>query len=120
MSAEEAHFERELRTLRERAAAELGRLEDERRRLRGLIAFIDDYGRPGNTRRSKRTRPHRPQTRHQAEPLLEIIRQRPGVRASMLAMVTGREVDDVNAELAAYKQAGKVHRQGLGWRIASD
>lgn len=117
--SEEAKFARDLRSLRVRAIVDLERAEEERRRLQRLIAFIDDFiedPHPSPPRaRSKRRRPPPP-----AEPLLDVIQQRPGVRASMLALVSGREVDDVLAELHEHELAEKVERQGLGWRIAED
>jgi hypothetical protein len=110
-----ARFRRSLRALRTRAVSELELVEDERSRLSRLIALIDEHedGKPAPRRAPKRRR-KRPR---RAPSLLEVIEQRPGVRASMLAMVANREVDDVHAELNGLEREGRVERHGLGWRL---
>jgi hypothetical protein len=117
LTEERVDFERDLRRLRGRAENELDRVEEERTRLRRLIAFIDGYGGQGEEVPAKRKPTRRPRGRRPTD-LLEVVRERPGVRASMLAMVSGREVEDVVAELSEHERAGRVERNGLGWRTA--
>lgn len=111
----DAEFERELRKLRERAVEDLDRVADERRRLRGLIAFIDGYGSgigesPGPARARRRQMPR-------GDSLLEAVRQRPGVRASMLASLLERSFEQVNDELERLNEEGKAVREGMGWKL---
>ena len=107
-----SQFERELRRLRDRAEAELDHLADERVRLERLIALIDERTASPRMKRKRRQRTNPRQT-----PLLELIRQRPGIRTSMLAMVTKRSSEDVAAELADAEARGTVARRGLGWCV---
>lgn len=104
-------FERELLKLRDQAEVELGRLIDERVQLEHLIELIDEYSPPSSRRKRKRL----PRSRPRQVPLLELVRQRPGIRTSMLALVTARTTEDVAAELAAEEARGVVARLGLGW-----
>lgn len=81
--------------------------------MKRLIAFIDEYtgAKPPKTRK-------RPRKQRAGKPsLLEVIGERPGVRTTMLAMVTGREVDEVAERLARHKEGGEIERDGLGWRL---
>jgi hypothetical protein len=100
-----------LRALRSRARTELEQLKDRQRRLEYLIEFIDEYG------TGKRKRARRKRQRERPPLLLEVIGDRPGVRKSMLAMVTNRSLEEVGAELERLEQTGRIRREGLGWSI---
>lgn len=103
-------FARDLASLRRSVAAELRRLGEERARLERLTALIDEYA-----PRRRTTQKARSGSRAKPPSLLELIRQSPGIRASMLAMLTGRTSEEIAAELAAEEKRGVVARSGLGW-----
>jgi hypothetical protein len=102
-----------LRGLRRKALAELERLDRERGQVEQLIEFIDEYAPSG---RGSAPKSRRPRQRRRPASLLEVVRERPGVRTSMLAMVADRPAEEVAAELAGYERSGAVRREGLGWR----
>ncbi len=108
-SAGKARFERELRKLRREAEVELTRLDEERRRLRRLISFADDYT-GGRGRKLGAGASQAPIS------LLRAVREHPGVRASMLARLVKRPFEQVEAELADLARRERVERTGLGWR----
>jgi uncharacterized protein YdcH (DUF465 family) len=108
-----ARLERELKRLRGVADAEIDRLTHERNRLDRLIERIDQP--PPTSTRARRKRARRPDLRR--TPLIDLIHQRPGIRASMLAMVTARSSDEVAAELSEHEASGTIERLGLGWRV---
>lgn len=110
-----SQFERDLRDLRGAAETELRRLDVEREQVGRLIAFADEYLAGGHARSPKPAK--RAARRKKPISVLETIRDRPGVRASMLASVTGQPFDRVADDLAALEQKGEVRREGLGWRL---
>lgn len=97
MLASEDDLRMALRRLRPVAAAELERLETQRRRLTVLLAFIDEYSQARSA-------------------VIEIVRERPGIRASMVAIALGRSPQQVAEELAGHEREGRVRRQDRGWR----
>lgn len=109
--------ERELRSLRERAEAELTRLDRERRQLESLIALSREYAGGGRAPRGRGAKRRRPSRRRKTS-LLELIVERPGIRASMLAMVTRRTSEEVAFELAGLEERGQIRREGLGWAVS--
>lgn len=113
---DEAETKRALRALRDRADRDLRRLDEERRRIKRLIVFIDEYATDAPAQAPK---PQRSRRRHPTS-LLDAIRERPGIRTSMLAMIADRPSEEVAEELAAHERDGEIQRQGLGWRLAAD
>jgi hypothetical protein len=102
------------RTLRSRAQAELEQLQQQQQTLERLIEFVDEYT-------STKSRPApKPRRRRRRRPtsLIEVIRERPGIRTSMLAMVVDRPSEEIAGELVGHEQEGTICRDGLGWRIA--
>src|SRR4051812_39925285 len=94
--------------LRRSLQARLDDLNAERQVIKRTLAVLDD--------RPRRTRPRGTAGdtgSHQT--LLDHIRAAPGTRASMLAMVTGREPETIERELRELEQRGQVRRTGLGW-----
>jgi hypothetical protein len=104
-------FEAELRAIRERAQLDLRRLDDERRSLRRLITVADRHLGTHARRKKQPPRASKP------EPL-GLIREHPGIRASMVARLTGRDADEVAVEIQRLESTGQVRRTGLGWTAA--
>jgi hypothetical protein len=104
-------FQAALRRLSRDARDELRRLEEDKGRLVRLLTFIDDY--LGDVKRPPKRRP-RPR-KHGQVSLIDEIKARPGIRTSMLAMVTSREPEELAEELTAYAEKGRIRREGLGW-----
>jgi len=112
---DEIQAKQALRALRSRAHHELQRLDGERQRVQTLIEFIDEYASdaPAPTPKPRRPRRQRPLS------LLDTIRERPGIRTSMLAMIADRPSGQIAEELAGHERSGKIQRQGLGWIVAN-
>jgi hypothetical protein len=89
-----------LTRLAPRTRAELERLDAERLRLLSLLALIDEFG-----------------GEEKAPPsALALVRERPGIRASMIALSLGCSPQRVVSELVEQECRGLVRRDGLGWR----
>jgi len=104
----EAQFNADLRSLRDRAQAEIKLLDDERHALKRLVAFADQYlgKEPGGSLKRQR----------QTVPVpLTIIKEHPGIRSSMVAQLLQREVTGVASEIKELESKGQVRRDGLGW-----
>ena len=104
---------RELLELRDRAKAELTDLDQTRRQLKRLISFAEDYARSGSFIASRK------ETRRPRDPFTFALREHPGIRGSMLAMVLRQPQNSVLAELERREASGSVRRDGLGWRLTS-
>lgn len=107
-----AETERALRDVRKQASAELDMLEDERHQLERLIAVINEYlGTDAHHVNRAEMRTHR-RTKLTA---IDTVREQPGVRTSMLAMVLDRPWESVADELKELERQGRVRREGRRW-----
>jgi hypothetical protein len=95
--------------LRSRLANRLAELESEAQLLQNAIAALDRE--PGAaTGDSLLTSPPTPSI-----PVVRTLHESPGVRASMVALITGLSPAAVNSALVDLEAAGKATRVGLGW-----
>ena len=89
-------------TLAHRLRGRLAELDDERVRVAAALAMLE---------------PRVPRTRAKSVSLVDAIRESPGARGSMLALVCGAPVASIASELDALTKRGVVERDGLGWRL---
>lgn len=83
-------------------------LDCERARISAALTVLNDEPSP-TVRRRRPTLDKR---------ITDALRANPGMRASMLAEVERVPADVVLSRLEGMQQAGRVAREGLGWRLA--
>src|SRR4051812_34825755 len=97
-----------VRRLEGELRSRLSEIDREARGLRAALAALE--GSPPRRRRQSQEDLRRV--------ILAAVTETPGSRASVLALGSGWEVDDVRAALLELEHAGLVERDGLGWRRA--
>jgi hypothetical protein len=87
-------------------------LEREAAVLRRAISALDGDGSPVRSRvKSRRPAPVTIQV------VVKALREAPGSRASMLALIIGAPPAEVTARLTQLEARGSVRREGLGWAL---
>ena len=94
--------------IRRALLARLDHLERERRAIRRALDAL--ASRPAIRRKTEE------RAQSDGKSVLQAVHAEPGVRASMLALWTGRDTQEIAAELVDLEEAGLVRRSGLGWK----
>jgi predicted Rossmann fold nucleotide-binding protein DprA/Smf involved in DNA uptake len=99
--------------LRADIRARLDVLESEAEALRRALTILDGTPKRLHTPRAATRKPEDP-----TQAILRALADGPGARASVIALSEGRQPEEIKKTLDELEAAGRVERDGLGWRLA--